>query len=341
AEIVGISMTDSEGEGCYIPVSFEGSLFAKSSLPKKEVLDAVKDLLENKKIKKVGQNIKYDAIVLKNCGINLENIFFDTMIASYIIQPGARRHNMDDMAEDYLNYKTITFDDLVGTGKKRQEIYNIELEKVGEYASEDADITFRLYGVLKDKLVEMKGQDVFEKIEMPLIDVLLSMEMDGVAIDVKYFRDLSKTFEKNLAKLEKSIHVHAGRSFNIASTKELQSILFEDLKLPTDKKTQTGFSTDHSVLETLQGMHPIIDDLLEHRKYAKLKSTYIDVLPDLVNPKTGRIHTSYNQTIAATGRLSSTDPNLQNIPIRDVEGRMIRRGFISPGEDFEILSLDY
>ncbi len=341
AELVGISFTDEAKRAWYVPVAYNASLFASQGLPKEEVLKIFKPVLENEEIRKIGQNIKYDAIVLKNCGIDLKNIFFDTMIASYIVNPGARRHNMDDMAEDLLDYKTITFDELVGTGKKRQEIFNIDVDRVSEYSCEDADITYRLYEVLENKVKEIDSSKVFHDIEMPLVNVLLEMEMTGVAIDTDYFLKLSKQFEAKLEKLEKSIHVHAGRDFNIASTKELQEILFSELKLPSEKKIQTGFSTDHSVLESLSGMHPIIDDLLEHRKYSKLKSTYIDTLPKLVNPVTRRIHTSYNQTIAATGRLSSTDPNLQNIPIRDEEGRMIRRGFIPESKKYSLLSLDY
>jgi DNA polymerase-1 len=263
------------------------------------------------------------------------------MIASYVLDPGNRRHGMDDMAEDLLNYKTITYDDLTGTGRNRQELYTIDLDKVTEYAAEDADITLRLERILSKKLKENKLEDIYYTIDLPLIKVLAEMERTGVAIDLDYFAKLSKTFKSMIQKLEKRIHVHANKEFNIASTKELQKVLFEDLRLPTMKKTQTGFSTDHDVLESLNGMHPIIEDLLEYRKYTKLNSTYVETLPSLINPKTNRIHTNYNQTIAATGRLSSLDPNLQNIPIKDEEGKLIRKGFIAEKSGYSILSLDY
>lgn len=341
AELLGIALSKEEEVGYYIPIAYSQSLFASGCLGLDLVINHIKPLLENSKIEKVGQNIKYDMIVLKNHGIDLENVSFDTMLASYCIRPSIRRHGMDDLAEDYLNYKTITYDELVGTGRKKQELFNIDPDRVTEYAAEDADITFRLYNKLKKELKISESENTFYQMEMPLMPVLLDMEMQGVRIDEKYFKDLSTKFQKEIEKLEKRIHIHADKNFNIASTKELQKVLFEDLKLPAEKKTQSGYSTDHSVLESLLGMHPIIEDLLEHRKYTKLKSTYIDTLPALINPRTKKIHTNYNQTIAATGRLSSTDPNLQNIPIKDEEGKMIRRGFIADGKEFQLLSLDY
>lgn len=341
AEILGISLSFEEGVSYYIPIAYENSLFSSQCISKKDALKLLKPVLENEKIQKVGQNIKYDIIVFLEEGIELNNISFDTMLAGYILEPSLRRHGMDDLAEDYLKYKTITYDELTGTGRKRQELYEIDPDRVTEYAGEDADITLRLYNVLKGELKQKESEKVFFDLEMPLLPVLIEMERKGVSIDKKYFKKLSTDFDNRIKKQEKRIHIHADREFNIASTKELQKVLFEDLKLPPTKKTQTGYSTDHSVLESLAGMHPIIDDLLEHRKYTKLKSTYIDTLPELINSKTGRIHTSYNQTIAATGRLSSTDPNLQNIPIKDEEGKLIRKGFIPGDENYQILSLDY
>lgn len=341
AELLGIALSKEEEVGYYIPVAYSQSLFASNCLPLDLVVNHIKPLLENEKIEKVGQNIKYDMIVLKNHGIDLANVAFDTMLASYCIRPNIRRHGMDDLAEDYLAYKTITYDELVGTGRKKQDLFNIDPDKVTEYAAEDADITFRLFNRLKKELKTTESENTFYQMEMPLMPVLLDMEMTGVKIDEAYFKSLSTKFKKEIEKLEKRIHIHADKNFNIASTKELQKVLFEDLKLPAEKKTQSGYSTDHSVLESLLGMHPIIEDLLEHRKYTKLKSTYIDTLPELINPKTKKIHTNYNQTIAATGRLSSTDPNLQNIPIKDEEGKMIRRGFIADNKDYVLLSLDY
>lgn len=341
AELLGVALSKEEGTGYYVPIAYSQSLFANNCLPLDTVITHMKPLLENSKSEKVGQNIKYDMIVLKNHGIELENVVFDTMLASYCINPGSRHHGMDDLAENYLEYKTITYDELVGTGKKKQDLFNIDPDRVTEYAAEDADITLRLYNVLKKELKESQSENTFYKMEMPLMPVLMDMEMKGISINAPYFQTLSTKFQKEIEKLEKRIHVHAGKTFNIASTKELQKVLFDELKLPAEKKTQTGYSTDHSVLEGLLGMHPIIDDLLEHRKYTKLKSTYIDTLPELINPRTKRIHTSYNQTIAATGRLSSTDPNLQNIPIKDEEGKLIRQGFVPDNKDYLLLSLDY
>lgn len=341
AVLLGIAISYEEKKGYYIPLSYESSLFKSVCLETNDVLKALKPILKNKEIGKVGQNIKYDLIVLRNYGVEVENVIFDTMLASYLLQPSIRRHNMDDMAEDYLGYKTITYSDLVGTGRKKQELFMIDPDRVTEYAGEDADITLRLYNVLKPKLKTHSLENVYYNIELPLVDVLMDMEREGVKIDPDYFKSISGKFEKKIEKLEKSIKIHANKEFNIASTKELQKVLFDDLKLPAEKKTQTGFSTDHSVLENLQGLHPIIDDLLEHRKFTKLKSTYVDTLPLIINKSTGRIHTSYNQTIAATGRLSSTDPNLQNIPIKDEEGKLIRQGFLPRNKDYLLLSLDY
>ncbi|TGN14149.1 DNA polymerase I [Leptospira ilyithenensis] len=339
AEILGVSFTQKEGEGYYIALAHSESIYSHLLPGPAEALALFKPILEDPKLSKIGQNIKYDVLVFRNYGIQVKGIEFDTMLASYILTPGERRHNMDDMATDYLNYKTITYDELVGTGKKKQNLYDIDPDRVSEYACEDADITLRLYHVLEKKL-EGTSEKIFKDVEMPLIDVLGEMEFTGVSVEKEYFEGLSTVFEKKILEHEKNIHFYAGRQFNINSTKELQVVLFEDLRLPAEKKTQTGFSTDHSVLESLQGSHPIIDDLLAIRKFSKLKSTYSDSLPTLINPKTGRIHTSYNQTIAATGRLSSTNPNLQNIPIKDEEGRLLRKGFF-PGKGLEILSLDY
>jgi DNA polymerase-1 len=341
ADLLGISFSWQEKVGYYIPISYSESLYALALPKAQDIINTLKPILENPKILKVGQNIKYDWIVLQRYGVDLKAVSFDTMIASYLLNARVRRHNLDDMAEDYLGYKTITFDELVGTGRKKQNLFEIDPDKVTEYAGEDADITLRLNNILQLKIDQEKLRNIYSELEHPLIEVLKDIEMAGVSIDVEYFAKLSKQFEKKLAELVKRIHIHAHKEFNIASTKELQIVLFEELNLPSEKKTQTGFSTDHSVLESLLGMHPIIEDLLEHRKFAKLKSTYVDTLPSLINKATNRIHTSYNQTVAATGRLSSQDPNLQNIPIKDEEGRLLRKGFVPINDDFEILSLDY
>ncbi|TGL24874.1 DNA polymerase I [Leptospira bourretii] len=340
AELLGVSFSQEPGVGYYIAFSHPESIYSHLLPTPEEGLAVLKPMFTDPKWKKVGQNIKYDLLVLRNYGVELSGIHFDTMLASYLLNPGERRHNMDDMAVDYLNYKTITYDELVGTGKKKQNLYDIDPERVSEYACEDADITFQLHNVLSPKMEEGIHKKLFYEIEMPVLLTLADMEFEGISVEKGYFESLSKSFETKIKEHEKNIHFYAGRAFNINSTKELQTVLFEDLRLPAEKKTQTGYSTDHSVLESLQGTHPIIDELLEIRKFSKLKSTYTDTLPTLINPKTGRIHTSYNQTIAATGRLSSTNPNLQNIPIKDEEGRLLRKGFIAK-KGYEILSLDY
>ncbi|TGK01292.1 DNA polymerase I [Leptospira langatensis] len=341
AELLGISLCNQEGTGFYIPVTHSQGLFSDQLLPLDQVREILGPVLAEPSIPKVGQNIKYDLIVLENHGFQVTNIVFDTMIVAYILQPESRRFNMDDMAEDLLNYKTIQYTDLVGTGKNKKNLWEVDLDKVSEYAAEDADITLRLYNVLRKSLKQSGLETLFKEIDLPLIHVLAEMETAGIAVDAKYFAELSKDFQREVKDLERGIYRAAGREFNIASTKELQKILFDELKLRVVKKTQTGYSTDHEVLEELLGEHPIIEKLLDYRKYTKLISTYVDTLPTMVSSKDGRIHTSYNMTIAATGRLSSTDPNLQNIPIREKEGRLIRKGFISGHKDFEILSLDY
>ncbi|MCW7494347.1 DNA polymerase I [Leptospira sp. 2 VSF19] len=340
AELLGVSFSQEPGVGYYIAFSHPESIYSHLLPSPEEGLSVLKPMFTDPKWKKVGQNIKYDLLVLRNYGVELSGIHFDTMLASYLLNPGERRHNMDDMAVDYLNYKTITYEELVGTGKKKQNLYDVDPEKVSEYACEDADITLQLFNVLAPKMEEGIHKKLFFDIEMPILQALADMEFEGIAVEPGYFESLSKIFETKIKEHEKNIHFFAGRPFNINSTKELQTVLFEDLRLPAEKKTQTGYSTDHSVLESLQGTHPIIDHLLEIRKFSKLKSTYTDTLPTLINPKTGRIHTSYNQTIAATGRLSSTNPNLQNIPIKDEEGRLLRKGFVAK-KGYEILSLDY
>lgn len=340
AELLGISFSNQEKTGFYVSVKNNASLFQDKSLSLEEVREHLGPVLSSE-VPKVGQNIKYDLIVLENHGFVLNNIQFDTMLASYVLRPEGRRHNMDDLAKDLLNYDTITYEDLVGTGKKKKELADIDPEQVAEYAAEDADVTFRLYQILRKSIKESGVENILRDMEMPLISVLAKMEKTGITLDVPYFEELARDFDREIRHLETEIHRQAGGPFNIASTKELQKILFDDLKLRIVKKTQTGYSTDHEVLEELVGEHPIVEKLLEYRKYTKLKSTYVDALPKMVNPNTGRIHTSYNQTIAATGRLSSTDPNLQNIPIRDREGRLLRKGFVVGSSDYEILSLDY
>ncbi|MCL2155466.1 MAG: DNA polymerase I [Leptospirales bacterium] len=339
ANLVGMSFSIEEHSGWFLPLQSKG-LFGEDYLDPSISLPLVKSIIEDDKIKKIGQNLKFDLLVLKTAGIELRGIYFDTMIASYLLNPSERRHNMDELATQYLNYKTISFKELIGTGKSAIPITEVPLEKLAEYAIEDADITFRLYKLFKPKLDEENLTELFETIEMPLLPVLADMEYTGVKIDILHFEDMKETIVEKVRDTEKKIYELAGQKFNINSTKELSSILFEKLKLKTAKKTKTGFSTDIQVLETLKGSHKIIDSLIAYRTLSKLHNTYIDSLPKLISKKTGRIHTSYNQTVTATGRLSSSDPNLQNIPIRDEFGSTIRKGFI-PEKGYLLMSADY
>lgn len=340
AELVGISLSVRKHAGWYLPI-IEKSLFSPDIMDASEALSLIKPVLEDEKILKIGQNIKYDIIVLRGAGIELRGIAFDTMIASYLLNPGERNHNMDDMAKRHLGYTTITYDELVGKGKKAVSITEVPLERLAEYAIEDADITLRLYNFFRPKIEsDEEIKELFGRVEMPLVKVLAKMEWHGVKIDIAHFQKLSEENASLLAKAENEIFRIAGGPFNINSTKELSDLLFNRLKLKPVKKTKTGFSTDISVLEELKGRHEIIDHLIEYRTLVKLKSTYIDALPKLVSSKTGRIHTSYNQTIVATGRLSSSSPNLQNIPVREEMGRRIREGFV-PEKGFLFMSADY
>lgn len=339
AELVGMSFSIREREGWYLPLLSRG-MFSEEYMDPSRSLELLKPLLADPKVKKIGQNIKYDLLVLMNYGIELAGVDFDTMVASYLLSPNDRRHNMDDMAEKYLSYKTITFKELVGTGKNAIPVEEVPLDKLSEYAIEDADITYRLYTIFKKRIDDEDLMPLFRDIEMPLVRVLAEMERIGVKIDIGYFKKLEVKNRDLLKDVEGQIFDAAGQTFNINSTRELSRILFDKLGLKSQRKTKTGLSTDIRVLESLQGSHPIIDHLISYRTLSKLKNTYIDTLPKLVSPKTGRIHTSYNQTVAATGRLSSSDPNLQNIPVRDEMGKSIRRGFV-PEQGSLLLSADY
>ncbi|MFH0976682.1 MAG: DNA polymerase I [Spirochaetota bacterium] len=338
AELVGVSLSVKENEGWYIPV-YSQSLFDSEDIDGAVLLKTLKPMFEDAKIKKIGQNIKYDLLVLKNAGIEMKNIFFDTMIAAYLIDPESRV-SMDDLAERYLSYKTIHYEELVGKGKNALSIAEVPVEKVAEYAIEDADITYRLYKLLKRKLEENELEKLFYDIEMPLVSVLAIMEWNGVKIDTARFAELNSENQKMLDSVEKKIYGLAGQKFNINSTRELAAILFDKLGLKPVRKIKTGFSTDIRVLEELKGRHEIIEHLISYRTLAKLKNTYIEKLPQIISPKTGRIHTSYNQTITATGRLSSSNPNLQNIPIRDEFGKKIRSAFVAPNGHV-LISADY
>jgi len=338
ARMVGISFSCEEGAACYIPLAHR-YLGVPDQLALDWVIKKLKPLLEDPKIKKVGQNIKYDLIVLKNEGINLQGIVFDTMLASYILNPSGRRHNMDALAQDYLDHTTIKYKDVVGTASKEIGFDEVDVELATQYAAEDADITWRLYEKLSSIL---KGDDLqlFQELELPLLEVLAEMEIHGMKLDQKHLQNLSTIIEKKIEVHTKKIHSIAGEEFNINSPKQLSVILFEKLGLPVIKKTKSGYSTDVTVLEQLAAEHDLPEVVLAYRQLGKLKSTYVDALQDEIFSKTGRVHTSFNQTVAATGRLSSSNPNLQNIPIRTEMGREIRKAFIAEGNN-HLLSADY
>lgn len=349
AKLVGISFAYAEKNdqawqvfAAYVPLThdYEG---APEQLPLQPVLDQLKPLLENPAIKKVGQNFKYDWHIFKSVGIEVQGIAFDTMLESYCFNSVATRHNMDDLALTYLNRNTIQFKDIAGTGKKQKTFNQIELEEASPYAAEDADITLQLHQTLLPKLqAEPTLNEVFTNIEMPLLPVLAKIERNGVLIDRQMLADHSYELGIKLIELEQQAHLIAGTEFNLNSSKQLQVVLFENLDLPILKKTPKGQpSTAEPVLIQLaEEGHEMPNLILEYRSLAKLKSTYTDALPQQINPSTGRVHTSYQQAVASTGRLSSTEPNLQNIPIRSAEGRRIRQAFIAqPG--YQLLAADY
>ncbi|MGD2014399.1 MAG: DNA polymerase I [Desulfobacterales bacterium] len=341
ASLVGLSFAIRPHQAFYIPCT-HNYLGAPAQLDLKTVLRQLRPVLENPAIEKIGQNIKYDWMVLARNGINLAGVAFDTMLASYLLDPSKRAHNLDQIALDFLNHKTITYEQVAGKGKNAVPFSKVALDKATPYACEDADITLMACNVLKPRLKELGLDGLMASVEMPLVPVLMQMEMRGTGLDLNRLHQLSKSFKKQLDALEDSIYGLAGETFNIKSSQQLGRILFENLKLPVQKKTKkkTGYSTDVNVLTTLAEYHELPALILEHRTLAKLKSTYTDALIDLVNPQTGRIHTSYNQTVTATGRLSSSDPNLQNIPIRTAEGREIRRTFV-PRQGWHLVSADY
>jgi DNA polymerase I len=300
----------------------------------------LKPLLEDETLKKVGQNIKYDWIVLKKYGIQLQGIEVDTMIASYLLNPTKHNHNLGEIAREYLDRSVTDYKEVAGTGAKALTFDQIDLQKAADYSCEDADVTLQLSQLLLARLTEGGFKDLFDRVEMPLLIVLAQMEMNGVKIDIDLLRESSKEMEIQLHLKEERIYTLAGEVFNINSSQQLGKILFDKLKLPVIKKTKTGVSTDVDVLTKLALQHELPQEILTYRNLSKLKSTYVDALPRLVHPKTGRIHTSYNQTVTATGRLSSSDPNLQNIPVRTDEGSRIRQAFI-PEKGWALASADY
>jgi DNA polymerase I len=343
AELVCVSVAWMPGEAHCVPMQFPEDPQPDDAA---YVLNALKPILENPAVLKCGQNIKYDMIVLSRHGIELQGVEFDTMVASYVVNPSGRQHNLDALALEYLRIKKIPITDLIGTGKAQRNMWDVPIEDVARYACEDAEVTWRLRDLLEAKLKETATWDLFQRTEVPLITVLKEMEQAGVCLDAPLLRQMSHDMDRQLLTLTQEIHALAGEVFNINSTQQLGRILFEKLEIQKAqgikrvRKTKTGYSTDVAALEQFKE-HPLVRKMLEYRQLAKLKSTYVDALPQLVNPHTGRVHTSYNQTVAATGRLSSSDPNLQNIPARTEMGREIRKAFVAETDERCLLSADY
>jgi len=341
AAIVGISFSHRPNEAAYIPLRHSDENAGRQLEPEPTLL-LLKPLLEEPRLAKVGQNIKYDWTVLKRSGIDLKGVIFDTMVASYLLDPTRRAHNLEAIAVEYLDHRMISYKEVTGDTKGRKGFDKVSIKDAVTYACEDADITLMAYEILESRLKEEGLEGLFKDVEMPLIPVLLDMEMSGVCVDKDRLEAISKDFEGQLHQIEERIYAIAGEEFNIQSHQQLGHILFEKLKLPVRKKTKKkkGYSTDVDVLTAMSGEHELPDLVLQYRSLAKLKSTYTDALVDLVHPETHRIHTSYNQTVTATGRLSSSDPNLQNIPIRTEEGRKIRAAFV-PRKGWVMFSADY
>ncbi len=349
AVLAGITVATREGTAWYVPVTSvieeEQSLLMPLSkapgLPLEMVQDKLGGVLRDPKIRKIGQNIKYDTIVLANAGIELGGIEFDTMLASYCLHPGRRSHGLDNLVDELLGHKMIPFKSLFETRAKKKDIRTLPVSRVCEYACEDSDYTLRVKNVFAPMLESSQVKELFETVEMPLGEVLTRMELCGVALDVDSLRVLSRDLDKRLNGIQRSIYEEVGEEFNINSTAKLQEILFTRLGLKPTHKTKTGYSTDTDVLKSLSSQHVVPDLVIEFRMLSKLKSTYVDALPRLVNPKTARVHTSYNQAVATTGRLSSSNPNLQNIPIRTALGREIRKAFVARADGWVLLDADY
>ena len=341
AEIAGIAISWEGNKAWYIPIQH-----TDISINKAEVLSKLKPIFTNTDVKKIGQNIKYDAMIMRQHGVDVQGIYFDTMIASYLINPTGQ-HKLDKLSEYYLNYEMIHIEELIGAGKKQKLMTELFAEEVAPYAAEDADITYKLYQVFKKKIEELNIDSLMYNLEMPLLEVLMKMEEQGIRLDTDLLRKLSKTHNEQLRQLQHAIFESANEEFNLNSPSQLGTVLFDrleihkELNLKRPPRTKTGqYSTSEKILERYS-IHPIVENILDYRKLSKLINTYLDALPGLVSEKTGRLHTSYNQTVAVTGRLSSSNPNLQNIPIRSEIGREIRKAFIPSKPNFKILSADY
>ena len=334
AEMVGMSFAVEGGRAWYVAVP-------ENQAEAQEFVDAFRPFFENEGQIKVGQNLKYDLTILSHYGVEVKGELFDTMLAHYVVEP-EQRHNMDHLAETYLHYRTIHIEELIGTGRQQKNMRDLDPSEICDYACEDADVTLRLYPILREKMAECDVTDVFSKIEMPLLPVLARIEQNGVRLDTEALRQTGDDFRARLQTLEEEVYALAGYEFTITSPKQVGTVLFEELKISEKaRKTKTGqYSTSEEVLETLRDKHPIVEKILAHRALKKLLSTYVEALPKLINPRTGRIHTSFNQAVTATGRLSSSNPNLQNIPVRGEDGREIRKAFV-PDEDCTFFSADY
>jgi DNA polymerase-1 len=350
ADLVGVCLATAPGRACYIPLAhvapggggdlLEAGEEAPVQIDKGEALAALKPLLENPGVLKIGQNIKYDTVILANEGVRVGPID-DTMLISFVLDGGAHGHGMDELSELHLGHKPIAYSEVTGKGKNQIGFAEVPLDKARDYAAEDADITLRLWKTLKPRLLEERMTTLYETVERPLVPILADMERAGILVDRQILKDMSDDFAKRIADLETAIHQDAGREFNVGSPKQLGELLFDELGLQGGKKTKTGgYSTDSGVLEPLRDAHPIVAKVLDWRMLSKLKSTYTDALGEQIHPRTGRVHTSYAMTGAQTGRLSSTDPNLQNIPIRTEEGRKIRTAFVAP-KGSKLVALDY
>jgi DNA polymerase-1 len=346
ADLVGVALAIEERAAYYVPTNAEPRLYPHEESERQAIADRLKPLLEDPAIAKRAQNGKYDALVMRKYGVRVRGLDFDTMIASYCVSPGELQHNLDHLAMKHLNFRKIPTSDLIGKGKNQRTMDMVPIADVARYACEDVDVTARLVPILDREMARGGVSKLFHEVEMPLVAVLEEMEATGIRVDVELLATLSQEFERRIIVLEREIHELAGEKFNVNSPKQLGELLFDRLEIhkhlgqKKPRRTQTGWSTDAATLEVMQG-HPIVQHVLDYRGLVKLKSTYVDQLSRLVNPDTGRIHTSFNQTVAATGRLSSSDPNLQNIPIRTEEGQKIRRAFVPGGPDRVLLSADY
>ncbi|MEX0678147.1 MAG: DNA polymerase I [Pirellulales bacterium] len=338
AEIVGYSFAWKEGEAYYLPVRAPAG---EPHVDPEQALAALRPILENPAIEKVGQNLKYDMVVLRNVALEVAGARFDDMVASYLLDAGERNHGLDELALRYLNHHTTRIDELIGSGRKAKRMDEVPLAQITHYAAEDALVAWRLRPKLAERLKEAGLEKLFADVEMPLVEVLVELESNGIKIDTALLARLSREYGEIIERVEREIHELAGREFNIGSPKQLAQILFQEHKLPMLKRTTSGGSTDADVLEELARVHPLPAKIIEYRQYAKLKNTYVDALPQLVHPATGRVHASFNQVVAATGRLSSHDPNLQNIPVRSQRGREIRAAFLPGYEGWKLLAADY